>query len=286
MNIVIAATHDSVVKNIIKEYLSEFYHLIFTEDIASTMPEEGLDESTFVALIDTRIPKVERMIGKIKSDFSIPVILILEDESGIKKFLSLGFDDFMILPLVKEELLFRVQKEVQVTQLIKDHESKEQRLLRIATKDSVTNLYNRMYLDNFLNLQIEKMQKGHLNVSVIYVKIDRMEHIALNHSLEVEQKVIRDFGRLLQKKAHRGDLVGRITGGNYLIICPKVSSQTAKILISQLQEALRKVTFAGLSVTASFVLTKLEKRDSKEAVYRRIFKKMQGAGHINAVEYV
>lgn len=108
-------------------------------------------------------------------------------------------------------------------------------LEKISVTDQLTGLYNRKYLDEAIEAELERSSRYATTFSVIMVDIDFFKAINDTHGHLAGDKVLTTLAARLQDNIRDIDKLGRWGGEEFLIICPETDLSGA----SQLAEKLR-----------------------------------------------
>ncbi len=84
--------------------------------------------------------------------------------------------------------------------------------------DDVTDLYNARYLQSALDREVSRAQRYGLEVSVVILDIDHFKQVNDRHGHLVGSRVLREFGRVLQRCVRRIDTVGRYGGDEFTVL--------------------------------------------------------------------
>lgn len=103
--------------------------------------------------------------------------------------------------------------------------------------DGMTNLYNRKYLDYY----IEKNKKNfnHKKVSIILIDIDYFKKYNDNYGHIKGDEIIKEVSNSLKNSIKDQGIVIRYGGEEMVLILPKVSIDSAKVIAENIQESIR-----------------------------------------------
>jgi diguanylate cyclase (GGDEF)-like protein/PAS domain S-box-containing protein len=98
----------------------------------------------------------------------------------------------------------------------------EHALAHQATHDALTGLANRTLVDARLESALARMERRGGFIAVLFVDVDRLKDINDTYGHGVGDAVLREVGHRLSMVARREDLVARLSGDEFLIICERV----------------------------------------------------------------
>jgi len=200
------------------------------------------------------IEKISEIDSAVKS-----VVMTAHDSYNmIKNALKSDAYDYFAKPLDNHEaILLCVQRAAQATQLVRDnlelvsqlrasHALLEQvnqqyRLLneelRIqANTDSLTEIYNRRFIDNTLLHEVNRRNRYQEPLSVVMVDIDHFKNFNDNFGHEGGDTVLKYIAQTLKDCSRNIDVVGRHGGEEFFIILPKTSPEYALVYAERVRE--------------------------------------------------
>jgi diguanylate cyclase (GGDEF)-like protein/PAS domain S-box-containing protein len=126
-----------------------------------------------------------------------------------------------------------------------------------STRDPLTGLFNRRYMENALERLLYKAQANTMNLGIIMIDIDRFKSFNDRYGHAVGDLVLREVAQLLPKALRQSDIACRYGGEELMAILPDASAAVVYRRAEQLrsQIAALKLTHDGNEiepVTASF----------------------------------
>ncbi len=130
-------------------------------------------------------------------------------------------------------------------------------LENLAMRDDLTQLFNRRYLFDRLERELEKAKGFDRPLSVIIIDLDCMKNVNDTFGHRTGDKLLAGFGRFLLDQARGSDVPARIGGDEFAVILPDTTEQGAEIVINRLVQALEKADLLSegdvtLPISASF----------------------------------
>lgn len=186
-------------------------------------PKRPGDESIRVAVIDWEMPKMDgvELCRKIRSALLsgkksyIYVILLTgrNHQDDIITGLAAGADDYITKPFNHMELEVRLMNGQRIIKL-------EDSRIEYANTDSLTSLWNRSKILEFLGEELDRGQRQGHPTAVIWVDIDRFKQVNDTHGHLVGDQVITEVAARLKGSMRRYDKIGRIGGDEFLAVIP------------------------------------------------------------------
>jgi two-component system cell cycle response regulator len=147
-------------------------------------------------------------------------ITCLSDFESKAKGFENGADDFLIKPIDPYELRIRVntllQKKVYLDQL---HHIYEINFSEGVT-DPVTGLYNRSYLQDFLNFEMKRSLRQKYPLALLMCAIDDFAKIANSQGPEIGERILREVGQSLKENFREIDLAAHCGEEVFAVVLP------------------------------------------------------------------
>jgi len=171
-----------------------------------------------------------------------------DQQADVIQGLSAGADDYMTKPFDFLELKVRIQKGVRIIEL-------EEKRIRLASFDSLTELWNRKKIFDLLNEEFERSTRENNPIGVIMADIDQFKKINDTYGHLVGDHVLVEISSRFRKSLREYDKIGRYGGDEFLIIIPGCKPEDLIIIAKRLRKSIseKKIeTVAGpLNVTIS-----------------------------------
>ena len=132
----------------------------------------------------------------------------------------------------------------------------------LSITDKLTQIYNRVKLDEILDQQ-EALYKRYQQVfSVMIIDVDLFKQVNDQFGHQIGDKVLIEFSRILKENIRTTDILGRWGGEEFMLISPKTNLSNASLLAEKLRELIQDHSFSTIGpLTASFGLS--ERNDSQ-----------------------
>ncbi|QHS09318.1 diguanylate cyclase [Sinimarinibacterium sp. NLF-5-8] len=109
----------------------------------------------------------------------------------------------------------------------------EQRLDQLAHYDALTGLPNRVMLQDRLQQAVLAAARGHRQLGVFFLDLDRFKQINDLHGHEVGDQVLRAVAQRLRSVMRDSDTVARLSGDEFVLLAPGLRSVEDATLIAQ-----------------------------------------------------
>lgn len=142
------------------------------------------------------------------------------------------------------------------TRVLREMQALQDKLRDQSTRDALTGLYNRRYLDETLDRELILAVRHSHPVSVIISDVDHFKAVNDRYGHSAGDEVLRVFSGLLKQHARGSDICCRYGGEEFLVVLPRMSQdiaiERAELLRSAFAAAPVPWDGTQLTVTASF----------------------------------
>ena len=134
----------------------------------------------------------------------------------------------------------------------------EAELQKLAVTDPLTNVYNRRYFFEVVELELVRAQRHNLNLSVAMIDLDHFKEINDNYGHVTGDQVLRTMADCFCDNLRKIDIVGRYGGDEFVILMPESDTAQAHKAAERLRKkaiaSVRKIQKFSHPITASMGL--------------------------------
>ncbi len=163
------------------------------------------------------------------------------DES--KKSVSVILNDKDSLKLsffyVENEELEKIDKYVDFTKMLLNVISQTIynkylafKLMELTVKDSITGLYNRQFVDEYLKNLLPLSKREQKKIAFLKVGIDHFKAVIDEFDYTIGDKVLKELAKSLSHTVRVSDIVARIDADEFLVILNNVSNEDDAIMVA------------------------------------------------------
>ncbi len=122
-----------------------------------------------------------------------------------------------------EDLNMTLEKKVE--EKIKSLQEANEKLTLLASKDSLTNIYNRRSLDEFLLQETTKAKRYKNDLSLIILDIDHFKQTNDEFGHQVGDEVLIEMTKIISNNIRNSDVFGRWGGEEFLLLLPQTKKE-------------------------------------------------------------
>lgn len=137
--------------------------------------------------------------------------------------------------LLKRELEnAKSELEIEIT----ERKIMEEQLKYQASRDELTNLYNRRKAFSILRKQLTLSIHGHQNLTVCFIDVDKLKLINDTMGHAEGDLLLKNVALMLKDNIRVTDFICRIGGDEFLVIFPNCTTEEAEIIVNRVREKL------------------------------------------------
>ena len=226
-----------------------------------------------IILCDLEMPRIDgfKFLSMLKNrpDFrDVPVLILtgVNDRERKLKGLDQGASDYITKPFDHEELVARVKIHLKIKKLQDDLKRSNELLLEISNTDHLTGLFNRRYMMEALDKEVQRNARKGGDLSLIILDIDHFKQVNDRFGHLQGDVVLKRVALQLQKELRAYDCAARYGGEEFVAILPDSTLQQSVFVADRIRLAIQGFTFDGplspLSLTASLGVARFSREQS------------------------
>jgi diguanylate cyclase (GGDEF)-like protein len=134
-------------------------------------------------------------------------------------------------------------------------EEKTRELELQATRDNLTDLFNRRYADEYLTRELEACRRERRHFAVALADIDLFKRVNDMHSHATGDAVLRRVAAVLRERCRTSDVLARYGGEEFLLCFPNTELREAHLICEELRTAVERTNWAQLGIAAGVTIS-------------------------------
>ncbi|MEP0073642.1 MAG: tetratricopeptide repeat-containing diguanylate cyclase [Marinomonas sp.] len=127
----------------------------------------------------------------------------------------------------------------------------------LATRDPLTNCYNRRVLFDFINKYFDSTTSIR-EYCIILIDVDHFKRVNDTYGHSTGDKVLKNVAKVLQDSMGDDGIVSRFGGEEFCIILPSSSQEEAMSKAEKIRQKIEDEDFGDISITCSLGVTSIE----------------------------
>jgi polar amino acid transport system substrate-binding protein len=199
------------------------------------------DWSEFTSILQKAMDSItEKEKGEIYSQWLFFDYQQEIDNNFVIKIIA-GSIGLLMIPIVwvfllRKQIIKRKQVEKELQEAVK-------KTTKLSITDTLTGIRNRLYLDQFLEEEIQRSQRYGNHLSIILIDIDDFKKVNDQYGHIIGDKVLVDLVDMISPMIRKTDVFGRWGGEEFLIICTETDLNNAVILAEGIRSKIDAYTF-------------------------------------------
>ncbi len=205
-----------------------------------------------IILCDLEMPRIDgfKFLGMLKSrpDLQdVPIIILtgMNDRDLKIKGLEQGASDYITKPFDPEEMVARVKIHLKIKNLQDDLKRSNELLLELSNTDHLTGLFNRRYLMETLDKEVQRSNRKGGNLSLLILDIDHFKQVNDTYGHLQGDVVLQKVALQLQKELRNYDIAARYGGEEFVAVLPDATLKEAVFVAERVRMSVQSVRFSG-----------------------------------------
>ncbi|WP_338449966.1 response regulator [Niallia oryzisoli] len=177
----------------------------------------------------------------------IPTIMISRDPSKETRIESyrLGADDFILIPFDMDELIVRINRQLERKQAIDD----------VMLLDELTRVYNRKYLQPSFERLVSQYKRRNVTFSMALIDLDCFKQVNEAHGHAAGDYVLVSFAEMIKNTVRQSDIVIRYRSDKFLLLLPGARAEDTKQVLERIRRLFSKQKFTDIQHHQAFHCT-------------------------------
>ena len=196
-----------------------------------------LAENSQISLVitDYEMPKMDghALTFKIRESYkkdSLAIIAVssFDKQDTITKFLRYGANDFIHKPFEDNEIVTRVNSNLDTLELF-------EKIKCMANRDFLTGLSNRRHFFEMAKPIFARNQRKKHSVAVAMIDIDKFKNVNDTYGHDVGDIAIKEVAKILNSNLRESDVISRFGGEEFCILLEDIDEENTKKLFEKIR---------------------------------------------------
>jgi diguanylate cyclase (GGDEF)-like protein/hemerythrin-like metal-binding protein/PAS domain S-box-containing protein len=158
-------------------------------------------------------------------------------------------------------------------------QKKAQEVLKnMATKDELTGLYNRYFLDSIIDEEIDRAERYEIPLAAVLLDLDYFKKVNDQWGHPMGDNVLQFTAEIIKKNTRLSDYAFRIGGEEFLILMLNTNSKGAVIAAEKMRKVIEDATHPVVGkFTSSFGVAERNVGENYQSLYKRVDKALYEA---------
>jgi diguanylate cyclase (GGDEF)-like protein len=181
-----------------------------------------------VAAIEMKDEEITKLNKSMSRANALAAQLVAEREIRMEEMAKLNRQ-------LKVEIAERKKAEKDLQKLTTDLKSANENLDRLATIDTLTELYNRRGLQRHLDVELNRVQRTGATIGVVFGDVDDFKRFNEDYGHVTGDAVLQEVAKRFKGSLRASDFLGRVGGDEFLAVLPGVSQDGLKIVAERIR---------------------------------------------------
>ncbi len=278
---ILIAEDDLITSRIVEKNLNSWGYEVVLARSGEQAWQELKDSSLRLAILDWMMPGMDgteicqKLRRRKKFKYTYVILLSAKDrKQDIIAGLSSGADDYMTKPINFLELRARLQTGRRIIDLEDKLLYVQNQLKDLASRDSLTKLWNRTEISKFLREELDRGERENKPLGVIMLDIDYFKKINDFFGHDIGDIALLQVVSRIKRKVRKSDKVGRYGGDEVIVVLPNCGLAEVRKISERLRASVaRRGVKAGqeifpVTISAGCASSENKRQPSAERLIR------------------
>lgn len=158
----------------------------------------------------------------------------------------------------------------QIRSLLARLEQSNDALAELSQRDALTGVYNRRYLSQFLERELDTCTRTGRNICLMMLDLDHFKQINDTHGHGFGDEVLVRFAETLQENLRGYDVLTRYGGEEFVIVLHNINLDEAMVIAERTRIAVSEIEFRNqVHITVSIGLVQSRHNETMESIINR-----------------
>lgn len=271
---VLVVDDDTTMRTLLCALLTKSGHEVFSASNGREAFEMAIDLRPQIMVVDWIMPEMDgvaltRALRQTKVGRGVYILILtsIEDEARLVEAFESGVDDYMVKPLKPRVLGARLRAGQRVIRLQQEIESDREeirrfaaelavtnrRLQEVALTDALTGYPNRRYAMERFAQEWSGTTRSKRPLSCMVIDLDAFKIVNDTYGHDIGDIVLKQVASALKSGLRTPDVISRIGGDEFLVICPDTGLEAALLCGERVRQAVaqQQIVAGGLRFQGS-----------------------------------
>ncbi|HZV55141.1 MAG TPA: diguanylate cyclase [Rhodocyclaceae bacterium] len=286
---VLVVDDDAAFRARLKVMLAQYGHRVYEATDGQQAFEMAVELRPQIMVVDWMMPgmngiELTHALRQTKVGRSIYILVLtgLDDDEHLVRAFESGVDDFMTKPLKPRVLAARLRAGQRVVKLQDEVERDREEIRRFAAElavtnrrlqeaaltDALTGFPNRRYAMERLEQEWASSSRSKRPLSCMVIDLDEFKQINDRYGHDIGDIVLKQAAQALKRGLRTQDVVARIGGDEFLVICPDTALSAAIACAERVRQSVETmpITTGQLQLRSSVSIGVAVQDDTMDSV--------------------
>jgi len=156
------------------------------------------------------------------SEYALPILAMtgFDERSRRRELFRLGVNDYVVKPVLEEELIVRTRNLIIANRLAIRVEAQHSRIKMLESSDALTGVFNRRMLFNMSEKYLVTARRTEGVFSLVLVEMRGVDEVVAQYGGDAGDEVLSDCARAMRLVARSSDIVARVGDARFAIGLP------------------------------------------------------------------
>ena len=156
------------------------------------------------------------------SEYTLPILAMtgFDERSRRRELFRLGVNDYVVKPVLEEELIVRTRNLIIANRLAIRVEAQHTRIKTLESSDALTGVFNRRMLFNMSEKYLVTARRTEGVFSLVLVEMHGVDEVVAQYGNDAGDEVLSDCARTMRQVARSSDIVARVGDARFAVALP------------------------------------------------------------------
>jgi diguanylate cyclase (GGDEF)-like protein len=242
----------------LRAVLTQLGFQVFEAENGQQALEVALHEQPQILVVDWMMPELDGLQltralrdTRVGRGMYILILTALEDEDRLVEAFEAGADDYLSKPVNEKVLTARLRAASRAVQVHEDAQHDHEQMKNFAAElavsnrrlhdasvtDELTGFHNRRYAMARIEKDWAASSRSGRQMSCMMIDLDNFKQINDAYGHDIGDKVLVGIAGVLKKTLRTQDMICRVGGDEFLVICPDTDAPAVRLCAERLLHA-------------------------------------------------